>query len=183
MKTALKTGLFAVVICSLLGFAGCKKKAEPAKPAAPAVTNEIKPAANVKAEATKATAEQPKAAAPAADVKTEAAKTTTEQPQAAAIETIPVADVQAEAEKMNVEQLKAKAMEYKDVIVAKKAEIEKVAAKLKGIPLTDQLGAEAKGLQADIANLNKSVAALTERFQVYYGKLKEMGGDVSGLGI
>ena len=45
----------------------------------------------------------------------------------------PVSEVQAEANKMNVEQLKAKAMEYKDAIVAKKAEIEKVAAKLKAI--------------------------------------------------
>jgi chromosome segregation ATPase len=95
----------------------------------------------------------------------------------------PIADVQAEAAKMNVEQLKAKAMEYKDALVAKKADIEKVAAKLQEIPLTEQLGTEAKALQTDIANLNKSVAALTERFQIYYNKLKEMGGDVSGLEI
>ena len=95
----------------------------------------------------------------------------------------PIADVQAEAAKMNVEQLKAKAMEYKEALVAKKAEIEKVAAKLKEIPITEQLGTEAKSLQADIANLNKSVTALTERFQVYYNKLKEMGGDISGLEI
>ncbi|MCJ7729050.1 MAG: hypothetical protein MUO27_04115 [Sedimentisphaerales bacterium] len=126
MKTALKIGLFALVIGSLLGFAGCGKKADESKP---------------------------------------------------------IADVQAEAGKMNVEQLKAKAMEYKDAIVAKKAELEKVAAKFKEIPLTQQMGTEAKALQSDIANLNKSVAALTERFQVYYNKLKEMGGSVSGLEI
>ncbi len=102
---------------------------------------------------------------------------------AKANETIPVAQVQTEAGKMNVEQLKAKAMEYKDAIVAKKAEIEKVAAKLKEIPLAQQMGTEAKALQGDIANLHKSVAALTERFQVYYNKLKEMGGSVSGLEI
>jgi hypothetical protein len=95
----------------------------------------------------------------------------------------PISEVQAEAGKMNVEQLKAKAMVYKDAIVAKKAEIEKVAAKLKAIPITQQLGTEAKALQTDIENLNKSVAALTERFQVYYNKLKEMGGNVSGLEI
>jgi hypothetical protein len=93
----------------------------------------------------------------------------------------PIADVQAEASKMNVEQLKAKAIEYKDAIVAKKAEIETVAAKLKAIPITQQMGAEAKGLQTDIANLTKAMSSLNERFQVYYGKLKEMGGDVSGL--
>ena len=98
-------------------------------------------------------------------------------------ESKPIADVQAEAAKMNVEQLKAKAMAYKDALVAKTAEIEKVAAKLKEIPVTEQLGAEAKALQADIENLNKSLAALTERFQIYYNKLKEMGGDISGLEI
>jgi hypothetical protein len=126
MKNGMKIGLCVLIAGCLLGFAGCKKKAD--------------------------------------------AET-------------PIADVQAEASKMNVEQLKAKATEYKDLIVAKKAEIEKVAAKLKEIPIAQQMGAEAKGLQTDIATLNKSVAALTERFQVYYNKLKEMGGDVSSLGI
>ena len=36
-------------------------------------------------------------------------------------------------------------------------------------------------LQADMANLEKSVSALKARFDVYYGKLKEADGDVSGL--
>jgi len=94
-----------------------------------------------------------------------------------------ITDVQAEAGKMNVEQLRAKAMEYKDAIVAQKAEIEKVAAKLKQIPITQQLGEEARGLQTDIATLSKTMANLTEKFQVYYSKLKEAGGNVSGLEI
>ncbi|MFZ0035151.1 MAG: hypothetical protein WAK60_09225 [Sedimentisphaerales bacterium] len=94
-----------------------------------------------------------------------------------------IADVQAEASKMNVEQLRTKAIEYKNSIVAKKAEIEKVAAKLKGIPITQQMGTEAKALQTDIATLSKTVATLTERFQIYYNKLKEKGGNISGLEI
>ena len=95
----------------------------------------------------------------------------------------PIAEVQAEASKMSVDQLKAKAMEYKDAIVAKKAEIEKVTAKLKEIPIAQQMGTEAKALQTDIANLSKALSDLTERFQVYYNKLKEAGGDISGLKI
>ena len=95
----------------------------------------------------------------------------------------PMTQVQAEAEKMNVEQLKAAAVQYKNAIAAKKAELDKVAAKLKAIPVTEQLGEKAKTLQADVANIGKSVNALTERFQVYYNKLKEKGGDVSGLQI
>jgi hypothetical protein len=169
MKTALRIGLCLLISGCLLSFAGCKKKEEPAKPAAPA-------AAAVKQEAAKT-------AAPAAEVKPEAAKAAAEQIKTAVSDTVPIADVKAEASKMNIEQLKAKAMEYKNLIVSKKAMLEPLTAKLKAIPLTEQMGAEAKGLQTDIATINKSISALTERFQVYYNKLKEMGGDVSGLGI
>jgi hypothetical protein len=159
MKTALRTGLCLLIAVCVMSFAGCKKKAEPASPAA--------------AEKTEAA----KATAPAA----EAAKTTAPPAAASALETEPVADVKAEVAKLSVDQLKAKAMEYKNLIMSKKAALEPLTAKLKAIPLTEQMGAEAKGLQNDIAAMNKSISDLTERFQIYYNKIKEMGGDVSGL--
>ena len=93
----------------------------------------------------------------------------------------PVGEVKAEAEKMSVEKLRSMAMTYKDAITAKKGEVEKLASKLKDIPLTKMLGDEAKGLKADIDGLNKSVSALKDRFEVYYNKLKEKGGNLSGL--
>ncbi len=89
--------------------------------------------------------------------------------------------VKADTEKMNVDQLKAKAKTYYDAIVAKKADVEKLMAKIKDIPPMEALGGEAKGLKADIDDLNKSVSNLKARFQVYYDKLKEKGGDTSGL--
>jgi ATP-dependent Clp protease ATP-binding subunit ClpA len=95
----------------------------------------------------------------------------------------PISQVQAEAEKMNVADLKAMAMKYKDAIEVKKADVEKVAAKLKEIPVTQLLGDDAKKLKADIDNLNKSISALKERFEVYYNQLKTKGGDLSGLQI
>jgi len=95
----------------------------------------------------------------------------------------PLSDVKAEAEQMSVEKLKSMAMAYKDAILDKKREAEALSLKLKDIPLTEALGSEAKGLKADIDDLNKSVSALKDRFQVYYNKLKEKGGDVSGLKI
>lgn len=95
----------------------------------------------------------------------------------------PISEVRAEAEKMSAEKLRAMAMTYKEAIQAKQGEVEKVASKLKDIPATELLGEKAKGLKADIANLNKSVSALRERFQVYYDKLKEKGGDLSGLQV
>ena len=93
----------------------------------------------------------------------------------------PISEVQAEAEKMDLDALRSMAMAYKDAITAKKADIEKITAKLKDIPVAQMLGEEAKALKSDIENLNKSISALTERFQIYYNKLKEKGGDLSGL--
>ena len=96
-------------------------------------------------------------------------------------ETKPISEVKAEAEKMDTSQLRSMAETYKKAIVAKQADIEKVTAKLKEIPLTSMMGEEAKALKADIANLNNSITALKERFEVYYEKLKAAGGDLTGL--
>jgi len=95
----------------------------------------------------------------------------------------PISEVQAEAAKMNAPDLKAMAMSYKNAIENKKADVEKLAAKLKDIPVTQLLGEQSKQLKADIDNLNKSVTALKERFQIYYDQLKTKGGDLSGLQI
>jgi hypothetical protein len=98
-------------------------------------------------------------------------------------ETKPMSEVQAEAEKMDVSQLKSKAAAYKDAIVAKKAEMEKLATRLKEIPVTEMLGEKAKALKAQIEKVTGSLSALKERFGVYYQKLKDKGGDLSGLDI
>jgi len=98
-------------------------------------------------------------------------------------ESKPISEVKAEAEKMDAGQLKSMAMEYKDKIVAKKSEITKVTDQIKDLGVTKALSDEAKGLRADIESLNKSVSDLNERFKVYYDKLKEKGGDLSGLEI
>jgi chromosome segregation ATPase len=95
----------------------------------------------------------------------------------------PISEVKAEAEKMDTDGLRAMAMAYQKAIAAKNSEVEKLTAKLKDIPVTEMLGEEAKELKADIDNLNKSVSALKERFEVYYQKLKEQGGDLSGLQV
>jgi len=93
----------------------------------------------------------------------------------------PIAEAKAEAEKMNVDQLRSMAMKYKEAVTAKTDEVKKFADKLKEIPVTKMMGEEAKGLNADLSDLNNSIKALNERFQVYYEKLKEKDGDLSGL--
>jgi uncharacterized protein involved in exopolysaccharide biosynthesis len=96
-------------------------------------------------------------------------------------ESTPVSEVKTEAETMDTAQLRAVALAYKETIVAKKAELAKLAAQLKEIPVTDLLGEKAKQLKANIDSLTKSIDALKERFDVYYAKLKEKSGDLSGL--
>ena len=96
-------------------------------------------------------------------------------------ESKPISEVKTEAEKMDAGQLRSMAMTYKEAIVAKTDEVEKIAAKLKEIPVTELLGEKAKQLKTDIDSLTKSIDALKVRFDVYYAKLKEKSGDLSGL--
>jgi septal ring factor EnvC (AmiA/AmiB activator) len=91
---------------------------------------------------------------------------------------ISVADAKAEASSMTVDDLKAKAMEYKSAIEAKMEDLEPITAKLKEIPLTEQMGDEAKALQADIAALTGDLDALKERLAVYLDALKEQGESI-----
>jgi hypothetical protein len=95
----------------------------------------------------------------------------------------PISEVKAEAEKMSAADLRTTAMSYKEAIEAKGKEVEKLAAKLKEIPVAEILGKEAKALKTEMDNINKSVSALKERLQIYLDKLKEKGGDLSGLQI
>ena len=95
----------------------------------------------------------------------------------------PISEVKAEAEKMDADQLRSMALKYKEAIVAKKGEVEKLAAKLKDIPVAEMMGDEAKEIKADIDNISKSVSSLKDKFNVYYNKLKEKSGDISGLDI
>jgi peptidoglycan hydrolase CwlO-like protein len=96
-------------------------------------------------------------------------------------ESKPLDQIKTEAENMSIEKLRAKAMEYKDAIMSKKAEIDKLSSKIDEIPVTEMMGEEAKQLKSDLDDLNQSISALQERFEVYYNQLKEQGGDLSGL--
>jgi len=103
---------------------------------------------------------------------------------AAAVETEkPVAEIQAKAETMTVDNLKATALKYKEAILAKQVDIEKLTAQIKEIPIAEALGEKAKTLKADLATLETSLKALKDRFQVYYDALKTKGGDVTGLAL
>ena len=74
-------------------------------------------------------------------------------------------------------------MRYKEALTTKTGELERITAKLKDIPMAEMVGEEAKGLKTGIDDLNKSVSAFRERFDIYLQKLRNKGEDMSGLEI
>jgi uncharacterized protein (DUF3084 family) len=88
----------------------------------------------------------------------------------------------ADADKMNVEQLRAAALKCKADAEAKTAETEKLAQELIKALGTDNAD-KRKELSAQMEKLRKSEEALCEQLKVYVEKLKEKGGDVSGLSL
>lgn len=94
-----------------------------------------------------------------------------------------IADIKAEIEKMDQTQLHDMAMKYKQAIESKTGEITKLADRIKKIPLTEALGTESGKLKTDLEAITKSVAALTERLNLYVNKLKEKNVDTRELEI
>ncbi len=95
----------------------------------------------------------------------------------------PVPEVQTQAQTMSVADLRATALQYVQAISVKKEDLQKVLAQVKEIPLAEALSEKAKTLKAEVQKIQTSIKDLTDRFQVYYNKLKEKGGDLSGLTI
>ena len=96
-------------------------------------------------------------------------------------ETKAIDQIKAEVAKMDVAKLHSMALSYKNTIVSKQADLEKISAQLKTIKPTELLGEKAAELKAQLSKIEKSISALKERFEIYYDKLKEKGGDLSGL--
>jgi hypothetical protein len=94
-----------------------------------------------------------------------------------------ISEIKAELDKLSVDQLRQTALQYQQLIQAKSAEVETVTAKIKNMSITQAMGDEMKTLQTDIDGLNTSLKALKDRFQLYYDKLKEKGGDLSGFAL
>ena len=92
-----------------------------------------------------------------------------------------VSDLTAEAAKMDVKTLTEVALKYKDAILEKQGQLDGLIEKLKAVPMTEKLGAEAQGMTSEIKTLTDAIAPLTERFGVYIDAIKAKGGDVKNL--
>ena len=94
---------------------------------------------------------------------------------------VPIAEVKAQSSTMSVDDLKAKVADYEKAIKAKMDSLAPIKEKLAAIPLTEQMGAEAKKLQGDIAKISEDLKALQERLSVYMAALKEKGEAVKEM--
>ena len=96
-------------------------------------------------------------------------------------ETTPIEQIKAAAEKMDTTQLRSMALRYKEAIAEKQTDLAAISERIKAIDPAELLGQRATQLKAELASVEKSIDALTERFKIYIDQLKAKAGDLTGL--
>ena len=84
--------------------------------------------------------------------------------------------IKAEVAKLDAAAIQKQIDAYKKAIEEKTQELAKVTDKIKEIPLTEQLSDNAKKLQAEAANITKSLGKLKDNLEAYVDGLKEKSG-------
>lgn len=87
----------------------------------------------------------------------------------------------AEEEKVDLLKIKETAMKEKEIILNETEEMEKLIKQKAQIPLTEQMGDEAKNLTQQIKDLKSSISEHTERYNGYIEQLKAGNVDTSEL--
>jgi hypothetical protein len=95
----------------------------------------------------------------------------------------PIVEVKAEAKVMDADELREMAIAYKEAILAKKEDVERIKDKIKEIPITEIISEETAKLKDDVEELLRSVGRLKERFEIYYENLIDKKGDLSALDV
>ena len=83
------------------------------------------------------------------------------------------AQIQSEVANMDAEDIQAMITKYQKAIEKKAAELKAEADKLAEIPLTEQLGDEAKALRGNIEELTSSLNKLKANAEAYLEGLKK----------
>jgi len=87
----------------------------------------------------------------------------------------------AEEPKIDLLKIKETALKEKEIILAKKDELQKLIEEKAKIPLTDQLGTQAKELTQKIEELKNEIQEHTERYNGYAQQLKAGNIDTSEI--
>ena len=80
--------------------------------------------------------------------------------------------IKQEVTSMSASDIEAVIAKYTKAIEAKAAELKKETEKLSNVPLTEQLGDEAKKIRANMADLTKSLDKLKANMEAYADGLK-----------
>ena len=94
-------------------------------------------------------------------------------------ESMPLDEVQAMADKMDAAGLRDMALKHQSAIVAKNNELTTNATQMQAVP--PETPEEQQAYQLEVSRLQKSIQNLTERYKIFYKKLQETGGDLTGL--
>ncbi len=191
MKKSVQLMVWMILAAMPLVFAGCgedEAEDDPSvKKTLSALTAEVE---QPKVERPAGDAAQPRAEAPAEDAVQpklqDAADNSTEAVKKPAKEQTPdketiLREIRAEAEQMSIAELRTAAEQYKKAIATRKVEQQQLVAELRELGPAAFSGPNAKDIQAKMGRLNRDINALVEPLAIYYNKLAEKGGDVSGL--
>jgi|GEM_PF-6445637 len=96
-------------------------------------------------------------------------------------ETKPLRDIDAETATMATDEVRRVAEAYRDAIVKKRADAEAAAKALDAMAPDEKSSAEGRRASKKIATAATSDKALRERLDVYVAKVREKGGNTSGL--
>ena len=95
----------------------------------------------------------------------------------------PVDQIKSEVQTMSAQDLQGNAGAYAKEIKARKADLAKIADEMKNLPAKEIFSDKSKSVKNRLGQIQAEAAALMERYQVYLGKLREKGADLSKVQI
>ena len=94
-----------------------------------------------------------------------------------------VEDMKQKLATMKKDHLLAYTEKYKTLLAGKTDEINAVKQQIKNLKWTEKFGAKSKELKGQLSEYKGQYDALKEKYDLYVGKLKGMGVDLSAYGL
>lgn len=94
-----------------------------------------------------------------------------------------IEQIQQEVQNMNLSQLESTAKAYVSEIKGKQGELDKVKQELSTLSAKDLFSEKAGQIKDKVSAIGNDISALTQRYEVYVNKYRELGGDLSKVQI